>query len=372
MAAKKKQKFTVNTRILILGLIIALIAILIKKFTPIRLILMIIAIILVTISLVQKNKIILKHPRHILTIFLAILFISFLIDTIAVYTLSRIPIYTLSIISTEKTRVYNGIGYRVWQCNKDDYNNLIVDVFNSKGYYCDGEDIEEIDSNSFLNAVIENYDDYKNKFVKIRGKISSKTSRNSIEMKPYTENEITVNGYVNFADNITLVILFNDEEPKLDNYDVYDEILVVGKIKNIESTSNGHVIYMSDSKVVSSESYSTYTITANREYRCTPQSPYIEMDDYHVYTYCLTPDINVSFNGKNYELASALSSGKVTIKDILSKTSTIEEDENGNQIYKYNNYNIVKCNEEKSMDIIIASSDTKISDVVCSLRVIDE
>ena len=366
MATKKKQKFTINTKLLVVGILLALIAILIKKFTPIRLILMIIATFVVTISLTQKNKVFLKHPRYILTIYLAILFISFFVDTIAVYMLSRIPIYTISIISTEKTRVYNGIGYRVWQCNKDDYNNLIVDIFNNKGYYCDGEDIEEIDSNSFLNAVIENYDDYKNKFVKIRGKISSKTSRNSIEMRPYTENEITVNGYVNFADNIALVILFNEEEPKLDNYDVYDEVLVVGKIKNIESTSNGHVIYMSDAKIVSSESYSTYTITANREYRCTPQSPYIEMEGYNVYTYCLTPDINVSFNGKNYELASALSSGKVTIEDILSKTSTVEEDEFGNKIYHYSNYNIIKCNPENSMDIILTSKDTKISDVVCT------
>ncbi len=371
MATKKKQKFTIDKRILIIGLIIALIAILINKFTPLRLILMLISTILVTISLTRQNKVFLKRPRHILTIYLIVLFVSFFIDTIAVYALSRVPIYTISIISTEKTRVYNGIGYRVWQCNKDDYKNLIVDMFNSKGYYCDGEDIEEIDSNSFLNAVIENYADYKNKFVKIRGKISSKTSRNSIEMKPYTENEITVNGYVNFADNITLVILFNEEEPKLDNYDVYDEILVVGQIKNIESTSNGHVIYMSDAKIVSSESYSTYTITANREYKCTAQSEYIEMEDYHVYTYCLTPDINVSFNGKNYELASALSSGKVKVKDILSKTSTIEEDELGNKIYRYGNYNIIECNPKESMDIIITSKDATIEDITCTKKVIE-
>ena len=123
---------------------------------------------------------------------------------------------------------------------------------------------------------------------------------------------------------------------------------------------------MSDAKVVSSESYSTYTITANREYQCTAQSEYIEMEDYHVYTYCLTPDINVSFNGKNYELASALSSGKVTIKDILSKTSTIEEDEFGNKIYRYSNYNIVRCNEKESMNIIITSKDATIEDVTCS------
>lgn len=368
---KKKEQFELDYKSFFMGLILALIALAINDFTPVRIIIMILAVILITMSLVVKNKIILKHPRHIFTIFLVILFASFFADAIAVKMIGRVPIYTISIINTEKARVYNSFGYRVWQCDKNNYEDLIIDLFNSKGYYCDAEDIEEIDINSFLNSVVENYDDYHNQFVKIRGKISLKNGRNNIEMEPYTESEITVNGYVNFADNITLRVLFNNNEPKLDNYDVYDEILVVGKIKNLETDGSRYIIYMSDSKILSSESYSTYTITANKEYTCTPQSPYIEMSNYNVYTYCLEPDINVSFNGKIYELSSALSSGKVTIKDILSKTSTVENDNNGNQIYRYKNYNIIKCNEEKSKDIIITSNDIKSDRVYCSPRVSD-
>ncbi len=363
---RKKQQFTINYTLLLVGIIIALISLIIKQFTPIRIILMIIATIVITCSIVNKNKILIKNPRYILLIYLIILFLSFLADAITVAMLNRVPVYTISIINTEKTRVYNGFGFRVWQCDKNNYNNLIVDMFSSKGYYCDGEDIEEIDSNSFINSVVTNYDDYKNQYVKIRGKISGKSGRTGFDMQAYTEDEITVNGYVKFADNITLRVLFNEPESKLDNYDIYDDIVVVGQIKNLETTGSKYVVYMSDAKILSSETYSTYTITANREYECSSQSEYIEMADYNVYTYCLEPDINVSLNGKNYELSSVLSSGKVTIKDILSKTSTIESDENGNKIYKYKNYNVIKCNPEKSKDIIIASRDTKIDQVTCS------
>ena len=363
---QKKEKFKVDSTLLLIGIIVGLISLIIKKFTPVRLVIMVVATVIITMSIVNKNKVFRKYPRYIFVTFLVILFATFLADTIAVAMLHRVPVYTISIVSTEKARVYNGIGFRVWQCDKNNFDNLVVDMFSSKGYRCDGEDIEEMDSNSFINSIVTNYDDYKNQYVKIRGKISGKSGRTGFDMQAYTEDEITVNGYVKFADNITLRVLFNEPESKLDNYDIYDDIVVVGQIKNLETTGSKYVVYMSDAKILSSETYSTYTITANREYECSSQSEYIEMADYNVYTYCLEPDINVSLNGKNYELSSVLSSGKVTIKDILSKTSTIESDENGNKIYKYKNYNVIKCNPEKSKDIIIASRDTKIDQVTCS------
>ena len=58
--------------------------------------------------------------------------------------------------------------------------------------------------------------------------------------KGYIETDVKVNGYVEFADNITLRILFNEQESILDNYDVYDEITIVGVIKNMWKT---HVFY---------------------------------------------------------------------------------------------------------------------------------
>ena len=70
-------------------------------------------------------------------------------------------------------------------------------------------------------------------------------------MQPYTTTDITVNGYVTFADNITLRILFKQSEPLLDQYDVYDEITVVGIIKNMEQSHNKYVVYMYDTKISS-------------------------------------------------------------------------------------------------------------------------
>ena len=64
---------------------------------------------------------------------------------------------------------------------------------------------------------------------------NKKNGQNYIEMQPYETNSITVNGYVTFADNITLKIVFKDNTQELDYYDVYDEITIVGIIKNIEA-----------------------------------------------------------------------------------------------------------------------------------------
>ena len=98
---------------------------------------------------------------------------------------------------------------RVWQCNEDDYDNIIVDPFYEKGYMCNANDIETVDINTFLNSVVQNHSEYKNNYVKIKGKISKKSGINSIEMRPYTETENKVNGYVEFANNITARVIFS-------------------------------------------------------------------------------------------------------------------------------------------------------------------
>ena len=87
-------------------------------------------------------------------------------------------------------------------------------------------------------------------------------------MQPYETNSITVNGYVTFADNITLKIVFKDNTQELDYYDVYDEITVVGIIKNIEAVENRHAVYMYDTLIVSNKNLNEFTITATTEEIC--------------------------------------------------------------------------------------------------------
>lgn len=364
---QNEKTININFIILIICIILLTTSIVINEANFIRPLMWIIAIILICINLKLKNKI---KTSKIIILSLSLLTISIVVDGIIVYTFKRIPIFSYNIISTEKTVVYNSIGMRVWQCDKNKFDNLIVDPFYVNGYMCDAEDITPIDSNSFLNAVIENHSEYHNKFVKINGKISKKNGQNYIEMRPYSTSEITMNGYVEFADNITLRIIFNNSEPALDNYDIYDEITVVGIVKNIENKSNKYVIYMYDSKVVSSINLNEYTVTITSSKECLVEPKLIfKSDTQDIYTYCIE-DAIISYPDNKYELPQALSANKIAIDDLYSNSEQLEKHQDNNStIYRFESYSILVCDQTLSKDIYIGNSAMTFNDVTCNLKV---
>lgn len=361
----KRNKSNYNIYILI-SILIIIISFLIYKPLVLRPILIIIAILI--FSYVVRKKYKLKNSSTIITI-LILVFISIILDTIAVVTLNRIPIFAYNIITNKNVRVYNSIGIRVWQCDKDDYNNLIVDPFYKKGYMCDAENMEALEVNSFLNSVVENYKDYKNMYLKINGKISKKNGQNYIEMKPYESTDITVNGYVNFADNITLRIIFQENASELDDYDIYDEITIVGIIKNLEQENDKYIVYMYDSKVVSKIDLKEYTITATAEKKCSQEKTLIYSNETNdVYLYCLE-DVIVSYKDNKYEIATALSANKLNIDNLKDDPEDIEiNEENQDTIYRFENYSVLFCNSETSKDIIIGNKNMKFSSVTCNIK----
>lgn len=358
-----KQKFNINWILILLCITLIVLAIFIKKPIFIRPIIWIISIIIFTFSIKKKNN--LKNVQTII-ILISIITVSFFLDGMLSITLKKIPVFSYNIISTKQTRIYNALGVRVWQCNKENYKDLIVDPFYKKGYMCNGEDIETIDSNSFLNSIVQNYNDYKNTYVKINGKISKKTGQNYIEMKPYKNSDITINGYVEFADNITLRIIFNETEKNLDNYDIYDEITIVGVIKNLETTSDKHIIYMYDSKVVSDINLNDYTITITPKETCNNNTNLIYSNDsYNVYTYCLE-EIIVSYPDNKYELATSLSSNKISIEELYEAPINSEDyDKDSRKMYTFDNYNVILCDQSISKDIFIGSTALTFNDVIC-------
>lgn len=362
MVPKQKEKNKINFKYFMIGVIGALIAFILPKYNLVRLSLMIIAIILFTIVFSKENKKPQASFMKKIILFCSFFLILVIIDAINVVTFKKIPIFSYNITNTKQTRVYNALGYRVWQCNKEDYKNLKVDPFYQKGYSCDSVDIEEMDSNSFLNSVIENYDLYKNSYLKINGKISKKNGQNYLEMQPYETNEITVNGYVTFADNITLKILFNNNDDALDKYDVYDDITVVGIIKNMETQDNHYIIYMYDAKVVSNITEETYEVSLTKDSECQEQSLLYQSDNYNIYTYC-TKEVFVTSNSKKYELPMALSSNKISLDYLLDNYTSKDDDLEGNTLYKFTNYNVVKCG---SKDLIIGPTQMTFQDITCS------
>lgn len=360
---KENKKNKKISKILIaISIILMIIALLIRKAIAIRTLIYFASLIVMCIGIKYKRKKILET----LIIFLILFVVYVLIDGITTVTFKKIPILSYNIITTNNSRVYNSVGVRVWQCDKNDYKNVVVDPFYNKGYICSADDIDPIPSNSFLISVVENYDDYKNTYVKVVGKISKKNGQNFIEMQPYNTTDITVNGYVTFADNITLRILFNQPEPLLDSYDVYDEITVVGIIKNMEQNKNKYVIYMSDTKISSRLNLNNYSISTVKSNKCSLSDIIYSNDKNIVYTYCLD-DIVVSFDQDNqHELASALSSNKITIHDLYANPNKIDNNEDDlSVIYRMDNYSVLVCDYTKSNKIVVGNSNMNFSNIKC-------
>ena len=360
----KKKKKTIDYKPLIASLIIIVIIYLINRLIFIRPLMWLVAVVLITIFLRQFFK---MNKRVMILTTIVLFFVSIVVDGILVTVFKRIPAFTYSVISSDKVNIYYSPGLRVWQCNKDSYKSLIVDQFYNKGYVCDVNDIVTIDVNSFLSSVIENYDDYGNKYVKISGKISKKNSQTSIELRPYIESEIKVNGYVEFSDSIVLKVFFEKADAAIDSYDIYDDITIIGLVKNLEGSTGKYTIYMDNARILSTTNLTDFEITVNSEASCSEKKLLVGNDKQKLYSYCLS-EIFVSYEETTSELVDTISSNKIDINDIYSNPLSQETDDNGNTIYRMNGYSVLVCNEETSNDVIIGKSEMKFTDTICDSK----
>jgi hypothetical protein len=361
---KQKEKFKLNKLLTLISIILIISSVLVTKVIVIRPILWLLSIFLLAINIKKNNN---YKTSSVIILSIIMLLSSIVIDGVIVVTLKTIPVFSYNIISTEKTRVYNSVGIRVWQCDKKNYKDLVVDPFYKKGYMCNAEDIEVMDINTFLNLVVQNHSEYKDSYIKIKGKISKKTGQNYLEMRSYIETDVKVNGYVEFADNITLRILFNEQESILDNYDVYDEITIVGVIKNMDTDANSnHVIYMGDPKVISTINLDEFDITVTIPKKCSKETTELyKTKDYTLYKYCIDEFI-VRYPDGQYELPSTLSSGKMTIDQIYKNNPEVEKSTtDGSIIYRTEDYSVLVCDTTKSKDIYIGNKKMKFSNVKC-------
>ena len=361
MAKKQTKKQKINFISLLIALVIILTIYLINRLVFIRPIMWFIAVVLIAIFLNQIFKL---NKKSLLTLIILFFFVSIVVDGIIVTVFKRIPAFTYSVISSDKVNIYYSPGLRVWQCDKNSYKNLIVDHFYNNGYMCDVNDIVTLDVNSFLNSVVENYDDYGNKYVKINGKISKKNSQISIEMRPYIEGEIRVNGYVEFSDSIVLKVFLEKADPELDNYDVYDDITIIGLVKNLEGKTGNYVIYMDNARILSTTNLTDFSISVTPENKCSGKNLLAANDQKRLYSYCLS-EIFVSYEDTTSELVDTISSNKLDIQDIYAKYNKVETDSNNNKMYRAGTYSVLVCNESYSQDIIIGKKDMKFSDVSC-------
>ena len=359
------KKTTLNRPLLIISIILLIVSIIIPVFTVLRLLMWITSVIILAINI---KKFLSYTTTKTIIISIIMLLTSIIIDGIISYTFNKIPVFTYNILNTNNTIVYSSLGMKTWQCDKNNYKDIKVAPFYENGYMCNVDNIETIDINTFLNSVVNNHSEYKNKYVKIKGKISKKSGLNSLEMRPYEKTDNQVNGYVSFSDNITLKVLFDEDDELLDKYDVYDEITIIGVIKNLDTTSNNHIVYMSGTKIVSKINLKEYTLSITKEKKCGETPTEIsKTPDLEIYKYCLT-DIIVTFPDGQYEIESALSSNKITIEDLLSNYNKKEEYPDTTTImYKFEDYNILVCDKQISNKVFIGPKKMKIDSVNCQV-----
>lgn len=356
------EKKNIKMLLYIGGIFLILIGFIISNIHILSLLLVLLGLVLLSVGTIINHK---NTKKITILYILFYLLLALAFDSGLSMSLKKAPIFSYNVNIDGNSKVYNAIGYRVWECN----GKYTVDKLYKYGYYCDTNNLDTVDANAFLSQVVENYDDYENTYVKLTGKISQKNGINYVEIQPYETTEITLNGYVNFADNITLRAMFNDGEDKLSTYEIYDSITIIGKVWNLSQKDDKYTILMNDTVIIDEEDKSDFQLVVNTKNSCEKDKTLLySANDYKLYTSCIESILVKYDNNDVYELSSVLSSGKLSMNDIYEKAGyTSNNISDGSIMYNYDDFVIVECDTSLSYDIVIGSSDLSFDEAYCGV-----
>lgn len=350
---------------LLLGIVLITLGIVIHNFYYGRLILILMGVGYLVAGVCRKYR---KNKyRKYTTVSLLFLLGMFILDTILVLTINIEPIFSLY-NNSESVKIYNGLGYRVWKCNET--KDLVVDYLYQKPYQCPVKQISTIEINAFASQIVENYNSYEDKFVKISGKISKINGLNDFEMQAYENQEDPTNGYVTFADNVTLRFVFNDTEEKLTNYELYDRIVVIGRISSIATKNDNTLVKMTDSRIINDDLYQDYQVLLSSEKLLLSEPSLIYASaKLNVYNNFSTSVMIKYSNQDVYDLEYVLSSAKLNLEQILNKANDIQENyEQDIKVYLYSNFKIYLWTKNNRQNILITNLNSDFKDIDSIVR----
>lgn len=344
-----------RTIFIIIGLLFALIPYFVNVYSVYRLLSVLFGLILIEVGIIINKY---DKPWRIVLLPIIFLIMAFNLDFGISHIFKTIPIFSERHISSQNVIVYNSLFYREYSCNK----KIIIDNLYNKEYPCNRDDLNTMDSTSFLNNVLENYVEHKNNFVKINGKISKLNGTYNLEMQAYTLTDESINGYVLFSNNITLEVNFN-EIKDLTKYKVYDNITVIGRIDELIKRGDTYTVRMYDSIIIDSDLYETYELSVVEEKKCeNDKKEYTITEEGKYYTSCLN-NIYVKYDEENvYELSYVLLDKKITINNLIDKSIEMLE-ENGNTLYDLEIFKILSCKD--SNEYILGNKKLKIDSPYC-------
>lgn len=335
-----------------LGLTLIIVPFIINVYSIFRLISLIIGIILIMISFCLKKK---RSIFLIILVPLIILVVSLGLDTLLVYKLRYVPIFSLQVKSNKDVKTYNSLFYRVYDCKKD----LILDYGYNKNYACSNDLLETISVNKFLQDSKASFKEYKNKFVRINGKVSKISGNEVIEMAEYTKSDDVLNGYVNFNLSNSLKVLTKDD---LSKYRIYDYIDVIGRVSEYQ---NG-VIELMDVVLIPSGLYDSYSfeIINNNDNKL---SNLVKEKDYYYYK---ISSINIKYDQDNiYELSYVLIDERIKYEDLVKNVEfeSIKDKEDKEIAKKYSleKFNILKCSNNKK---IFVNKSVNVNSNICDME----
>lgn len=294
--------------------------------------------------------------KHKVVSFFASLIVIFTIvwglDFLFVWQFDRYPAIAFMEEEGTSSRIYNAFYYRLWDC--DDVKTL--DLNYQKGYLCSKDSLETKDVNAFLGVAEENYKTYKNKFVKISGKISSIDGIESIQMQSYTKDETSLNGKVTFTESPTMTFFFNQTEQQLSKLSVYDSVTVIGKVERLEKKKGEIIIHVKDSVLVTTPTAYDYTVKVEPAKYCeADKKSYATIEETTFYTSCIDHVYIHYENGDVYELSYALQEKKVKLDDLLKDGVQNEPDKDENVLFRFADHVVIVCKNE---DVIIGNKST--------------
>ena len=338
---------------LLLGILFLVISLALNNFNLLRVILCISSIIVLTycMQLERNNKVI------FISLFVIIMtFFTIGVDYLCACILKKTPILTLSIVSNENGSVYNAIGYRVWKC-KDD--SIKVDPLYRIGYYCDATYMSSESINNVLPSIINNFDHYKDNYVKIIGRVSKVVDNSSFYMETYSENTDTIF----YNHEYKLHVNFNYADSKISELKENDIITVVGRVQNKDYNE----VYLVDSKIKDEVTQQgDVSLDAESNIYCEyDKELWFQTDDNIYYKSCIN-NVNITINNRQYNLLNALSNNIITLDQIKNESYGYEKLSNDESImYKYKDFNILVCNPSKSRDVIIGRTTMTLGDGYC-------
>jgi hypothetical protein len=337
----------------ITSLILLLVAFLYNSYSVLRFILVLFGIGLYVYSRNLENK---KLVLAILE-FIGLLAITFGIDFLLVYLTSYVPIYSYEVKSSNTVYTYNSFYYRVYDCN----GKKTFDLGYKKNYACDST-LNEVNINSLLSDVSQNFNKYHNKFVNVSGKISAINGSSNISMQTYESVDSSINGQVLFSENVTLIIKTNTAYEKIDDLKIYDNVNIIGRISKIKNNGQNKEIIMEDAIIISRNNFDSYEINVVQNKKCEVDLKLMsKTDEYDYYSSCLDSIYVVYDEDNRYDLSYVLTDKRMTFDSLISSATKTSSDTG--DLYEYENFNILKCSN--SNNVIIGNKDLNLKSNYC-------